>query len=167
MANNMKITEAIQRLSYTISKANKPNETDKLALNRIIQDLNKSAEQTTQEHVLFAKLYALLFRNFSMHYNDLVFASKQLNKQLEYPLQYHLQLLQSELQRVSMDDFFKSKGVTDPNLRRDNFEQYKTLFKEIDVNEFKEVYESWDLENTTAHFVHNVNQSIINFKNNV
>jgi len=163
----MKITDAIQRLSYTISNAHKPNETDKLALNKIIQDLNKSAEETTHEHILFAKLYAVLLREFSIHYNDLSFASKQINKQLEYPLQYHLQLLQLELQRVSMDDFFKSKGVIDPNLRRDNFELYKSLFKEIDINEFKEVYESWDLDNTTAHFSLNVNQSIINFKNHV
>jgi hypothetical protein len=163
----MKITDAIQRLSYTISNTNKPNETDKLALNKIIQDLNKSSAETLQENLLFAKLYALFLYKYSMHYNDIGFANKQLNKELSFPLSYHLGLLQVELSRVNMQDYFQSKGVTDPNLRRDNLEQYQHLFKEIDVNEFKEVFEMWDEDTTVANFTNSINQSIINFKSNV
>ena len=40
----MKTKEAIKRMSYTISKGHKPNETDKLALNSIITFINKTDE---------------------------------------------------------------------------------------------------------------------------
>jgi len=159
----MKITEAIQRLSYTISNGNKPNETDKLALNKIIQDLNKSAEETTQEHILFAKLYAVLLRQFSMHYNNIDFANEMINKQLSTSLDYHLELLRLEFCRISLDDFFRSKGVVDPLLKKDNLEQYRYLYGV----EFGEVVDLWDNENLNAQFKLSVNQSIINFKNHV
>ena len=159
----MKITEAIQRLSYTISKGNKPNETDKIALNKIIQDFNKSVEETTQDHVLFAKLYAILLREFSMHYNDIDFANKMINKQLATSLDYHLEMLRMEFCRISLTDFFRSKGVVDPLLKKENFEQYKHLYGV----EFVEVVDAWDGENLTAQFKLSVNQSIINFKNHV
>jgi hypothetical protein len=159
----MKITEAIQRLSYTISNANKPNETDKLALNKIIQDLNKSAEETTQEHLLFAKLYAVILREFSMHYNNIDFANEMINKQLSTSLDYHLELLRIEFCRISLSDFFRTKGVVDPLLKKENFEQYKHLYGV----KFGEVVDLWDKENLEAQFKLSINQSIINYKNHV
>ena len=159
----MKITDAIQRLSYTISNAHKPNETDKLALNKIIQDLNKSAKETTHEHILFAKLYAVLLREFSIHYNNIDFANDMINKELATNLTYHLELLRLEFCRISLNDFFRSKGVVDPLLKKDNFDKYKHLYG----IEFGEVIDLWDEENLNAQFKLSVNQSIINFKNHV
>lgn len=160
----MKIKEAISRLSYTISKSNKPNETDALALNKIIDDLNAAAEKNLQSHVLFAKLYCVMLTKGSMHYGTMEQSNKHINIALKDPLEFHLQFLQQELQRQEIDQYFKSKGITDPLLHINNFEIYKHIFPKINVAEFKEVLDTWDEDNTKAHFELTVNQSILCFQ---
>jgi hypothetical protein len=159
--NIMKIQDAINRLSYTVSKGNKPNQPDILALNKVISDLNKSSQETTQNHILFAKLYAICLRDFSKHYNDVDFANTMINKELSLSLDYQLQLLELELNRISLQEYFLSKNITDPLLKKENFDRYKHLFG------LTEIFDNWDKENLKANFEASVNQSIINFKNHV
>ena len=160
----MKIQDAIKRLSFTISKSNKPNETDAAALNRIIDDLNAAREENLQNHILFAKLYCVMLTKGSMHYGTMEESNKIINSDLKQPLEYHLSFLQIELQRQEIDQYFKSKGITDPLLRINNFEAYKHLFPQINPKEFLEVLDTWDKDNTAAHFQNTVNQSILCFQ---
>ena len=160
----MKIQDAVQRLSYTISKGNKPNETDKIALNKVIHDLNANASQTVQENYLFAKLYALVLSDFIKHYQDVDFANKQINTELSRPIGYHLELLRLQLNQMEMNNFWKSNGIVDPLLNETNHKDYKHLFPNIDVKKMLETMETWGIDNTKAHFTNTVNQSILCFK---
>ena len=160
----MKIQDAISRLSYTISKSNKPNETDKIALNKVIHDLNSNATATLNEHYLFAKLYAIILTNFIKHYQDIDFANVQINKELERPIGYHLELLRLQLKQMELGNFWKQNGIADPLLNETNHKNYKHLFPSIDAAQLKETMETWDLDTVTAHFTNTVNQSILCFK---
>ena len=167
----MTIQQSVERLVYTISKGHKPNETDKVALNKIIHDLNASAKENVQENILFAKLYAIVLKDFITHYNDVDFANKQINKELGYPLSFHLENLRIELNNNELMNFFKSKGVTDPYLLlpkswqeiHEVLDRNKAIFPEISIPEFLEVAETWDIDNVIAHFNNSVNQSLLCF----
>jgi hypothetical protein len=160
----MKIQDAISRLSYTISKGHKPNETDKIALNKVIHDLNNNATATVNEHYLFAKLYAIVLTDFIKHYQDVDFANVQINKELSHPIGYYLELLRLQLNQMEMQNYFKSKGVVDPLLNETNHKNYAHLFPSIDATILKETMDTWDLDTVTAHFTNTVNQSILCFK---
>ena len=160
----MKIQDAVSRLSYTISKSNKPNETDKIALNKIIHDLNANATATVNEHYLFAKLYALVLTDFIKHYQDADFANKQINTELSRPIGYHLELLRLQLNQMEMSNFWKNQGVADPLLNETNHKDYKHLFPNIDTAKMMETMDMWDVDTVTAHFTNTVNQSILCFK---
>ena len=134
----MKIQDAVSRLSYTISKGNKPNETDKIALNKVIHDLNANATATVNEHYLFAKLYALVLSDFVKIYQDVDFANKQINNELSRPIGYHLELLRLQLKQMEMSNFWKNQGVSDPLLNETNHKDYKHLYPNIDISKIKD-----------------------------
>lgn len=163
----MTIQQSIQRLSYTIEKGHKPNATDKEALNKIIRDLNANSKENIQEHVLFAKLYAIVLREFAMRYEDINFANKQVNKELSKPLESHIEHLRLEFNRLEINDYFKSRGVKDPLLTQENYNNYEHIFPELNPKEFLEVADTWDTDNINAHFTNTVNQSILCFKNSI
>lgn len=161
----MKTKDAISRLSYTIGKGNKPNETDKVAMNAIITFINNSDKEVVQENALFAKMYTFILSEFLSNYKDINFANAQLNKELNAPMDYHIQRLQSRLKGYELDDFFKSKGVLDPLLTKENYGTYKHLFPAIDIKEMQEVMEMWDTDQVTAHLNRNINESLTVYKN--
>ena len=145
----MKIQDAMSRLIYTISKGHKPNETDKIALNKVIYDLNTNAKENVKEHYLFAKLYAIVLTDFIKHYQDVDFANKQINKELEKPLDHHLAMLRLQLNQMEFSN-------VDPLLSSENYEKYRHLFQDEIFN--------WTAENVEKHFTNTVNQSILCFK---
>jgi hypothetical protein len=146
----MKIADAIKRLSFTISKQNKPNPTDAEALNSIIEFMNLSNKQVIKENQLLAKMYCFMLKEFLFFYKNVNFASKQINKDVfSLPLEYHLECLKINL---------------DKNERLNFLEQNEDL-KNVDVNAFKESYESWDMENVIANFEFNFNLALNTYKN--
>jgi len=168
----MKTKEAISRLTYTISKGNKPNETDKVALNSLITFINNSDTQTIQDNALFAKLYTFVLSQFLSHYEDIDFANQQLNKELSTPINYHIQFLQMNLQTFEIQNFFKSKGIIDPFIigkpMEEAIQKYKDnqkLFPKINAREFLEVTDMWDYDNVVAHLNRNINESLTAYKN--
>lgn len=163
----MKTAQAIERLSFTISKENKPNQTDKDALNQVIKDLNKQAEENVKEHYLFAKLYAVMLRVNTEFHGDISLANKDINEILATPLHVQLHKLLVLLKRQNLSNYFKSKDIYDPLLNKENYETYKKLFPEINSEGVAMAFDAWDIDNLTAHFQFSVNQSIINFKTNV
>ena len=162
----MKTSEALKRLHFTISKGNKPNNIDIEALNQIIRDQKKQAEETTKEHYLFAKLYAVMLRVNTEFHGDVVKANKVVNKILSDPLEYHLERLLPVLKHQNLSNYFESKSIFDPLLNKENFETYKHLFPQISIEGIDYSFNAWDMENLKSHFQFTVNQSLINFKNN-
>jgi len=166
-------TEAIKRLSYTISKGHKPNQTDKLALNSIITFINKSDEEVIQEHGLFAKLYIFVLKGFLVHYNyDIDFASKQLHRELMTPLHCHIEELTNYLKTGEMSRFFEEKGILSSYYRAKTFEEQeefnkrnKELLDNVDGKEFLEAAEFWDTDNVKAQLQRQINEALINYKN--
>ena len=162
----MKTSEALKRLHFTISKGNKPNNIDVEALNQIIRDQKKQAEETTKEHYLFAKLYAVVLRSNTEFHGDIVKANKVVNDILSSPLEDQLQRLLLVLKGQNLSNYFESKSIFDPLLNKENFETYKKLFPQISKEGIDYSFNAWDMDNLTAHFQFTVNQSLINFKNN-
>jgi hypothetical protein len=168
----MKTKEAINRLTYTIGKGNKPNETDKVALNSIITYVNKFEQETIQDNLLFAKLYTLVLKDFVNTYKDIDFANIQLNKELSTPLNAHIELLLMTLKTTELDAFFKQNGIVDPFIigkpiseAVEKYEQNKQLFPKIDTKKMLEVMDMWDFENVSAHLNRNINESLNTYKN--
>jgi len=167
----MKTKDAISRLSFTISKGNKPNDSDKAALNALIKFVNKSDEEAVQEHSCFAKLYTLILADFVMHYKDINFANKALNKELSYPLDYHIEVLRLRLKSIEMNEFFKSNGIAEEYIDHDveksviRVKENIDILPKINISEMNEFEEAWDIENVTAHLKRNINESLITYKN--
>ena len=162
----MKTSEALKRLHFTISKGNKPNQLDIEALNQIIRDQKKQAEETTKEHYLFAKLYAVVLRSNTEFLGDIVEANKVVNDILSNSLEEQLRRLLLVLKGQNLSNYFESKSIFDPLLNKENFEAYKHLFPQISIEGIDYSFNAWDMENLKSHFQFTVNQSLINFKNN-
>jgi hypothetical protein len=160
----MKIQDAIKRLSYTISEGNKPNDTDKIALNKLIRDHNQNAKESVEHHLLFAKMYAVMLKTNTEFHGDVQAANKDLNKILRDPLEFHLENLRMVLRYTNVKNMFESKGIVDPLLNHGNYERYQHLFKEIDPKDVLSAYNSWGMETLVSHFTNAVNQSILCFK---
>lgn len=162
----MKTSEALKRLHFTISKGNKPNQLDIEALNQIIRDQKKQAEETTKEHYLFAKLYAVVLRSNTEFLGDITEANRVVNDILSNSLEEQLRRLLLVLKGQNLSNYFESKSIFDPLLNKENFETYKNLFPQISIEGIDYSFNAWDMENLKSHFQFTVNQSLINFKNN-
>ena len=162
----MKTSEALKRLHFTISKGNKPNQLDIEALNQIIRDQKKQAEETTKGHYLLAKLYAVVLRSNTEFHGDITEANRVVNDILSNSLEEQLRRLLLVLKGQNLSNYFESKSIFDPLLNKENFETYKHLFPQISIEGIDYSFNAWDMENLKSHFQFTVNQSLINFKNN-
>lgn len=160
----MKLKEAFSRLSFTISKQNKPNQLDADAFNLIINHCKKSEEKTIQENLLFAKLYTFLLENLVIKFNDVDHANKQINKIISEPMGHRVFMLKQQLQTMEVTQVF-----ADPMLKGKTGDELKEVFKRYPKFEqdFLSCYEWWNEENVTSHLNTNINLSIQNFKNHV
>jgi hypothetical protein len=170
---NITLSQAIKRLSFTISNQNKPNNEDVLALNSIIDFVNLSSEKTIQENKLFAKMFCFVLKEFLIHYKDIDFASKQINKDiLSMPLNYHLTILLEQLKTNELSMYFNSLnlkptwkvGQTLKEIEQ-NINDNKEIFKTTNPNEFLEVLDTWDMESVISNFNLNFNIALNTYKN--
>lgn len=160
----MKLKEAFSRLNFTISKQNKPNQNDAEAFNLIVDHCKASEEKTIQENLLFAKLYAFLLKEFTMHYNNVDEANKQINRILSEPMDLRVELLLNELKMSEVTQVF-----ADPILKNKTEDEIKEIFKRHSKFEkdFLTCFDWWDKENVTSHLNTNINLSITKYKNYV
>jgi len=160
----MKLKEAFSRLSFTISKQNKPNQLDADAFNLLVDHFKASEQKTIQENLLFAKLYTFLLKEFTMHYNNIDEANKQVNKILSESMEVRIQMLLTQLKLSEVTQVF-----ADPILENKSGEELKEVFKRHPKFEkdFLTCFDWWDKENVTSHLNTNINLSITNFKNHV
>ena len=160
----MKLKEAISRCRFTISKGNKPNETDVSAFNVILEHFKKEQTQTIQDNLLFAKLYAHVLQRLTEHYGDVNFANKQLNKILSEPMQFRIDMLLTQLKFTELN-----QNICDPMLQGKNEEELREIFKRYPKfqEEFTACWDWWNTDNVTAHLNTQINLSIQEFKNYV
>lgn len=160
----MKLKEAIKRLGFTISKQNKPNQTDADAFNLIIDYFKASEEKTIQENLLFAKLYAYTLQEFTRCYDNPDIANKKLNELLSQTMEMRIEMLLRQLKYTELHNCFK-----DPILQNKSYEELRAVFnthKKFE-KEFLTCWDWWNYENTSKHLETNINLSIQKFKNHV
>ena len=160
----MKLGDSIKRLRFTLSKQNKPNQSDIDAFNSICSHLQKSEAEVNQDHLLFGKLYTYVLSNMLHHYSDINFANKRLNEILSQPMDIRIEellsmLKHSELQKVFADPLIKDKSDIEV---KDIFSRYPKFSQE-----FTACWDHWDKDNVIAHLNRNVNLSIQEYKNHV
>lgn len=153
----MKLKEAFSRLRFTLSKGNKPNEKDVEAFNKICEIFALSEKSTIEDNQHYGKLYTWILTKFVPHYNNADEANKHLNKILEMPFHTLVQLLSMELKAMELrqvfrDEFLQTKSPEETKEVLDRYPQF--------ADEFKESWESWDIDNVTAHLNTNINLSL-------
>jgi hypothetical protein len=170
----MKLKEAFDRLRFTLSKQNKPNQTDIEAFNEIGKYFALHQKDIIQDNLLFAKLYAFTLSELLTYYSDVDFANKELNRILSDPMQLRVNILQLKLKNMEYRNFFSRKGILDPFLKTKTVkeleaihERYLDKLPQLDPIEFAKVGNNWDKESVIYNLESNINLSIQNFKNNV
>lgn len=170
----MKLIDAFNRLRFTISKQNKPNETDATAFNEISKYFQLHNKEIVQENLLFAKLYAFTLSELVTHYCDVDFANKELNKILSEPIELRVDILQMKLKTMELQNYFKQKHILDPFLKtktakelQDIHERYLDKLPMLDALEFSKSGNRWDKNSVINNLETSINLSIQNYKNNV
>lgn len=168
----MILKEAVKRLSFTISKGNKPNQNDVDAFNEIIRNLKLSEQETVQENLLFAKLYTFTLSEFLSYYTDIDMANKEINRILSEPMA--IEKLQLSLRRMELQNYFNRKKILDPFLKnktanelQEIHERYNNKLPELNALEFAKCSNNWDAESVKYNIENSINLSIKNFKNYV
>lgn len=174
MKPKLTLKESFDRLYFTISKQNKPNQTDADAFAIICENYEKQKQSTTKENLLFAKLYAFTIAEFTNHYTDIDFANKQLNKILSEPMDVRLEFLMMKLKEMEYRNYFSQKNVLDPFLKTKTFtelesvhETHKNRIPELNALDFAKCGNNWDYSSVIYQLENQINLSIQNFKNNV
>ena len=163
----MKTSEAINRLRYTVANGNRCNANDIIAMNALLEYLNKIEQKTIQDNLLFAKLYTHTLKELVTECLDIDFANMHLNKILDTHLDILIQELHSRMEMASIENFFKNKGIQridTPNafeVAQYLIKHNKKCFENIDINELPKV-EISDIKET---LVAQINLSLQNFKN--
>lgn len=170
----MRLIEAIKRLKYTISKSNKPNQTDAEALNEILKILEFEQQKTIQENLLFAKLYSFTLCELLRRYTDVDFANKQINSILHKPMNASIEMLVCNLKNMEYRNYFNRKFILDPFLKtkttkelEEIHDRYSKILPELDPLEFAKCGNNWDTESVKYQLHNQINLSLQNFKNYV
>jgi hypothetical protein len=168
----MKLKEAFDRLRFTLTKGNKPNQTDIEAFNEIGKYFSLHQKDIIQDNLLFAKLYAFTLSELLTYYSDIDFANKELNKVLSEPI--CIDKLSLSLRTMELRNYFAQRNILDPFLKTKTVkeleaihERYLDKLPQLDPIEFAKVTNNWSEESVIYNLESNINLSIQNFKNNV
>jgi hypothetical protein len=119
----MKTKEAIQRLGFTISKQNKPNQTDAEAFNKILWFVNESIEQNPNRNICFAKLYIYNLIHYIKYYQSLDVSQEKLHQVLDINIDSLYVDLMNELNNTELSELCKI-GTTDKRILKRSLETY-------------------------------------------
>jgi hypothetical protein len=168
----MKLKEAFDRLRFTLTKQNKPNQTDIEAFNEIGKYFSLHQKDIIQDNLLFAKLYAFTLSELLTYYSDIDFANKELNKVLSEPI--CIEKLRLSIRTMELRNYFAQKKILDPFLKtktvkelEEIHERYLDKLPQLDPIEFAKVGNNWSEAEVIYNLETSINLSIQNFKNNV
>lgn len=161
----MKLKEAIQRLSFTVSKQNKPNPTDAEALNKILEYVNGTIKKEINENELFAKLYVYLLLNEVVFYKgDVDMGQKRINEVLQIPLIDMYENFRMSFNAIALNNFLHENGLSEKhplqynkeeesvNLKLTQHPDYIPLMKGILESEENEMQLNWLITLTLNKF---------------
>lgn len=110
----MKLKDAIKRLMFTVSKQNKPNETDAEALNNVLEYINKSVKKEVNENELFAKLYIYSLINETVFYKgDIDTAQRKINEILSKSLESLYETHRINFNAIALNNFLHENGLSE------------------------------------------------------
>jgi len=160
----MKLADAVSRLKFTISKGNKPAQTDINAFNKVVEYLQEVQEKTVQENLLFAKLYSYLLEQLVLRYHSVDFAQKEVSKILSEPMELRVKLLTMQLQSMEVTQVF-----ADPMLEGKSGDELKEIFRRYPKfeSDFLSCYDWWTEETVKSHLETTINLSLQKFKNDI
>lgn len=161
----MKLKEAIQRLSFTVSKQNKPNTTDAEALNKILEYVNGTIKKEINENELFAKLYVYLLLNEVVFYKgDVDMSQRKINEVLQIPLIDMYENFRMSFNSIALNNFLHENGLSEKHPLQYNKEEeavnkqltthkdYIPLMKGILESEENEMQLNWLITLTLNKF---------------
>lgn len=160
------INKSIERLIYTISKQNKPNNNDAEALNNIILFYNEVTGAEIKKNLLFAKLYIFLYSNFIKSYQSDDIAQSKIHEVLDTDIDILFLQLKDDLNSLEITDFFKRQGIENENIiaSEKKINEIKELnkekFKKIDITKFKKKYQEIDIETIKDNLTAMINLSL-------
>jgi hypothetical protein len=168
----MKLSEAFNRLRYTISNQNKANQNDADAFNEISKYFELHQKDIIQDNLLFAKLYCFTLSELLSYYTDIDFANKELNKVLSEPI--CIEKLQLRLKTMELQNYFKRKRILDPFLKTKTAKELEEIharyidkLPELDAIEFSKCGNNWNIESVKYNLESSINLSIQHFKNEI
>lgn len=168
----MKLSEAFNRLRYTISNQNKANQNDADAFNEISKYFELHQKDIIQDNLLFAKLYCFTLSELLSYYTDIDFANKELNKVLSEPI--CIEKLQLRLKTMELQNYFKRKRILDPFLKTKTAKELQEIharyidkLPELDAIEFSKCGNNWNIESVKYNLESSINMSIQQFKNEI
>jgi len=168
----MKLSEAFNRLRYTISNQNKANQNDADAFNEISKYFELHQKDIIQDNLLFAKLYCFTLSELLSYYTDIDFANKELNKVLSEPI--CIEKLQLRLKTMELQNYFKRKIILDPFLKTKTAKELEEIharyidkLPELDAIEFSKCGNNWNIESVKYNLESSINLSIQHFKNEI
>lgn len=127
--------KAFERLIFTITKQNKPNQTDLEALKVIAEYVENSKKQEIRNNYLFAKMYVYNFIHEIMHFKDSFlfnYKTSQLNLHsfLKIPLEVSLEIMRTKVNTHEYSLFCENIGMSKSYIRnKQEQENDKELMK--------------------------------------
>lgn len=136
------ISKAIKRIKWRFENGKfSPNQTDIAALNFIIEWVNNEMIEMIVNNELLAKIYIQLLRYELIKYDDVKFASNQLNKKLiKKSLEQIIEEFTDTLNLIEYQYFLKSKGLIIENpliLTDKESKMEKKIIKENEIEFLK------------------------------
>jgi hypothetical protein len=119
----MKVKEALKRLGFTISKQNKPNETDAEAFNKLLWFVNESIEQNPNRNICFAKLYIYNLMHYVKYYQSMDIAQQKLHEVLDLNIESLYTELMNELNNTELSELCK-QGISDKKILKRGIETF-------------------------------------------
>ena len=142
------MSKALNRLIYTISNGNKPNQTDIDALNNVISYYNKERERSIENQEMFAKVFIGTFKDLIIKSNgDYKGSLNTLKKYLAIDMQPHYDSFHTDLNQLEFKMYCDYIGIVEEKTLKDigfNKEliqdNTKTLTKLLDHYTKEKVY---------------------------
>lgn len=109
--------KAIERLAFTITKQNKPNQTDLDSLKVIAEFIENSKKKETTSNYLFAKMYVYAFIHEISYYNEsfdtnYAFSQRKLNNVLKMSLEDNIKDVMNRLNTHEYQLLIENLGMT-------------------------------------------------------
>ena len=141
------IDQNIKRLSFTLSKGNRPNGTDIEAFNGVVEWINTYKTDVLNNNKLFAKLYILFLNQYIEKFETDIFdpiPQKELSRLLDLPLENYYIAFTKALNDSGRYRLLREKGVKTGKHPKEMTKEDRG--KDVKLEDFKDV---WDVETVT------------------